>query len=94
MKTRQDTENRLLAELKQWSIKQARDIYADYYLYYMTTTPEHDGGLLICRSDLTPNYPDYQLAMLTRINKSSSVQQNFNYIRLNVLGSLPILSID
>ena len=94
MKTTQDAENRLMAELKQWAIKQARDIYADYYLYYLASTPEHDGGLYICRSDHTPKHPDYQIAMQSRISKAATVNENFNYIRLNVLGSLPILSID
>ena len=93
MKTIQDAESRLLAELKQWAIKQTRNIYADYYLYYLASTPEHDGGLYICRSDTTPEHPDYQIAMNHKISKASSVNENFNYIRLNILGSLPILSI-
>ena len=93
MKTKQDTETMLMAELKQWAIKQAKNIYADFYLYYLASTPEHDGGLLICRSDTPPSNPDFQLAMATRISKAGSIEQNFNYIRLNILGSLPILSI-
>ena len=91
MKNRKDTETQLLIELKHYYNRQVRDMFADFYLYYMPTTAEHDGAIMICKD--APRNPDYQLARPDRINKSATVQQNFNQIRLHTLPHLPILAL-
>ena len=90
MKDRADLETRLKAELEQWLEKQIRNEYADFYLYYLPTTAEHDGGILIARD--RPANPEYKLAMSERINKGLSINQNFNRIRNSGLYNLPVLS--
>ncbi len=90
MKNLQDLENTLKAELDQWFIRQCRDEYADFYLYYLPATAEHDGGLSICKD--RPANPELRLAMAERINKGATIDQNFNRIRNSVLRSLPVLS--
>jgi len=92
MKTETDLQNRLLAELKQWFTRQCADQHRDFYLWYLPTTAEHDGGIIIC-SDKPVN-PEYQLAMPERIRKGDTVEQNFIRIRSGVLRSLPVLSAD
>jgi len=92
MKTLADAENALRNELKTWFLRQSRDPLADYYLYYMAATPEHNGGLIICRSDLTPENPDYYPAMISPISKASSIDENTDYLKRHILGTLPILS--
>ena len=92
MKTIAEAEAALHNELKTWFVRQSRDILSDYYLWYQAATPEHTGGLIICRSDLTPENPEFQPAMLSPISKAASIEQNLNYLRLNILGTLPILS--
>ncbi len=90
MKTAQDIYTRLHSELGQWFIKQCRNPSAAYYLYYMESTPEHDGGLLIAE-----NQPSglYKLAMDERINGYTTVTNNMAYIRNSgTLDRLPILS--
>jgi len=90
MKTEADLQDRLKAGLKQWQVKQGQNPYDDYYLYYLETTPEHDGGIIICKE--APVNTDYKLAMAERINKGATVDQNFNRIRSGVLRTLPVLS--
>ena len=90
LRNRKDTETQLLLELKHWFNRQVRDMFADFYLYYMPTTTEHDGGIIICKD--TPRNPDYKLARPERIDKSATVIQNFNHIRLHTLPYLPILA--
>ena len=92
METLADAETRLHNELKTWFVRQARDPLADYYLHYMAATAEHDGGLIICRSDLTPENPDYFPAMLSPISKASSIDENMDYLKRHILGTLPILA--
>ena len=89
MYTKADAEAVLKNELKQWAIKQGRNVYGAYYLYYIEATAEHDGGLLIAEN---VHNPEYKLASGQRIGPSGTVDQWFNEIRLNILGSLPILS--
>jgi hypothetical protein len=91
MKNIADLETRLLDELNQWFPKQCRDQFADFYLYYLPTTTEHDGGILIASDD--PANPEYQLAMNEKIHKGNTVEQNFNWIRSGILRRLPVLSI-
>lgn len=90
MKNRADLESTLKAELDQWFIRQSKDIYSDFYLYYLPTTAEHDGGILICKE--RPANLGYCLAMAEKINKSATVNQNFNWIRNEIIGRLPVLS--
>ena len=91
MRNRADAETRLKMELEQWFIKQCKNSFEDYYLYYMEATAEHDGGLLIYQ-DQPPN-TGYKLACPERINKGATIEQNFNHLRNQILGKLPILSV-
>ncbi len=90
MKNLKDLENVLKVELGQWFIRQCRNEYADFYLYYLPATAEHDRGLSICKD--RPANPEVCLAMAERINKGATIDQNFNWIRHGVLHSLPVLS--
>lgn len=89
MKNRRDIQNKLMSELKQWSINQSKNIYADYYLYYTETTKEKNGDILILEDALNT---DYQLAGGGKINKGATIRQNFNLL-CEVVEHLPILSI-
>jgi hypothetical protein len=89
MKDRADLESALKLELIHWRNRQMKDPYAAYYLYYRETTPEHNGGIIICKD--APSNPEYKLASPERINPAASVEQNFNHIRITVLGGLPVL---
>jgi hypothetical protein len=89
MKTEADLQNRLMAELKAWVVRQCHNPYTAYYLYYLETTPEHDGGILICENP--PANGDYQLASPDRISPGGTVNQNFNKYR-QICRSLPVLS--
>lgn len=91
MKNLADLENVLRVELNQWFVRQCRDEYGDFYLYYLPTTAEHDGGISICKDK--PANPECVLAMPERIDKGATVEQNFNRIRRGVLKSLPVLSV-
>jgi len=90
MKTLAELEHTLRAELTAWNQRQIRNPHEDHYLYYLATTPEHDGGILICAEQ--PTHPDYRLALAERINKGATIEQNFHAIRLGVLRTLPVLS--
>jgi len=89
MKNRKDIEVRLRAELTLWRDTQVRDLYTDYFLWYLPTTAEHDGGFLIARS--APPNPEFLLATPERINKSKGVEGNCAQL-LPFLLRLPILS--
>ena len=86
MKDMNDIHTVIDLELKQWFVKQCRDNYADYYLYYLPTTAEHNGGLLI--SENKPANTEYQLA--ERVRKDLTVDQN-RYRLTEVARRLPIL---
>jgi hypothetical protein len=90
MKNVADIQTRLKAELNQWVTAQCKNIYDDYYLYYLPTTPEHIGGILICKEP--PANPEYQLADGQRLSKDATVNQNFNRLR-EVCNRLPILEV-
>ena len=89
MKNLADIQTRLKNELDQWFIKQCRNVYEDYYLYYLESSPEHDGGLLIAANK--PANSEYKMAGGGRINKGATIQQNFNTLR-PILNRLPILT--
>jgi len=88
MKTYQEACDRLKLELTMWCKRQTQNIYADYYLYYLPSTAEHDGGISICENQ--PANPDVKLAWTQRIRKECTIEQNMNELR-EVLRSLPIL---
>lgn len=90
MKTAADVQNRLKSELDQWFIKQCRDPFTDYHLYYMKATPEHDGGISFCKE--APQNTDVRLGSKIPVCKGSTVQQNFNMF-LPIVNQLPILTV-
>ncbi len=90
MKSLAEAETALKNELRQWCNKQGNDLHTAYYLYFLPTTAEHDGRLLIATDP--PANSNYQLACTQRISPGSTVEQNFNFLRLNVLRQLPILT--
>ena len=89
LETRSDVENRLRSELNQWFQNQVRDPYQRYYLYYLPTTAQHEGGFLFC-ADPPPN-PDYQLASPACVDRGGNVDQNFIAWR-DIVTRLPILA--
>jgi len=91
MKNVADIQTRLKAELNQWFPKQCKNIYDDYYLYYLPTTLEHIGDILICKE--APANPEYQRAEGQSLSKDKTVNQNFNHLR-EVCNRLPICEID
>jgi hypothetical protein len=93
MKNRADLETALKIELERnWFPQQCREPFSDFYLYYLPTTTEHYGRLSICKDNLAN--PEMKLATAQRINKGASVEQNFNWLRCDVIGTLPVLTID
>ncbi len=88
MKNIADVHEVLKAELQQWFAKQIRDEFGDYYLYYLPTTPEYDGDLLIAKD--RPANPDYLVA--ERVRKDLTIDQNHRYFA-EICRRLPILSI-
>ena len=88
MKNMADIQTRFHSELEQWFIKQVRDEYSDYYLYYLPTTPEHDGGFSFCKDK--PANPDVLLGWNQPVCKGSTIEQNFNAY-IPILRRLPIL---
>jgi len=89
MKTFADLQTSFSNELQQWFPKQCQNFYDDYYLYYLPSTPEHDGGIIITKDK--PVNSDYQLSRI--IPKHSSIDQIKNQFRNEVLPHLPVLSI-
>ena len=89
MKTWEDVQNRLRAELEQWFIKQCRDNFEDYYLYYLPTTEAHDGGFMFLTDK--PANPDYRMGWNRPVNKGKTIDQNFSTFS-NILKKLPIMS--
>ena len=89
MKTFEDAKKRLKAELDQWFIMQCRNTFQRYYLYYLETTAEHDGGIGICSED--PPNKEYKMASAEHIRRDLTVEQNY-YRLVDVISKLPILS--
>ena len=88
METWADVQSRLRAELNQWFLKQCRNNFEDYYLYYHPTTPKRDGGFLF---SVEKPGKGYLLGGSTPANKGKTVDQNFN-IFSDILRRLPIMS--
>ena len=89
MKTWDDVVSRAKAELDQWFFMQCKDT-ASYYWYYMPSSPEHNGGFLICKDK--PANPDYLLVMPEPLGQGLTKTQNLNRF-LKVAAHLPILEV-
>lgn len=90
MKTLTDVESALRLELIHWNARQNARPFDDFYLYYLPTTAEHDGGILISAG--RPRHPDFRLAMTERLHKGEDVETNFARIR-PILTTLPVLEV-
>jgi len=86
MKNMNDVNTVLRNELNQWFKKQCQNEWNDYYLYYLPTTPEYNGGLLIANKK--PANPEYQV--VRSIQKHLTIEHNHR-ILLEMCRSLPIL---
>ncbi len=91
MKTIRDTKNRFHEELQQWLRKQCENPWDRYHLYYLESSPGHDGGLLICKD--APGSPEYKLATPESIRRDLTIDQNMVHFH-SVLMRLPILSVE
>ncbi len=90
METLQDIQDRLKIELKLWLTRQVNNPYEDYYLYYIESTPEHDGGIIIAVDP--PANKNYKMAGAGRINKGATIEANFTILQ-DTIRRLPVLSI-
>ena len=86
MKNMNDVHAMLTLELKHWFPRQCRNEWEDYYLYYLPTTAEHDGGLLIVKNP--PKNSEY--CLVERIRKDLTVEQNCRRLA-ELARKLPIL---
>jgi len=89
MKTINDVRKRLRLELKTWAKRQSQNTFERFYLYYLPTKAEHDGGLLICNNN--PKNSEYKLAKAEHVRRDLTIDQNFN-ILMNTVKHLPIMS--
>jgi hypothetical protein len=88
MKNLQDISQKMKMELQ--ATKQARfHSDEDYYVWYMPTTNEHNGGFLILKDK--PANPDYQTIAM-RLRRDYTEEQNL-YAFMEIARKLPILSI-
>ena len=92
MKNWNDLVKRFTAELEQWYIRQTRKPFENYYLYYLESTAEHDGGIIIHADSTPPENPDYRLAAPEAIRKDMDIGQNVIYFE-HILKRLPVLSL-
>ncbi len=90
MKNMKDINCRFKAELDQWYIKQTKNIYDRYYLWYLPSNFGHDGGLFISREH--PANSEYKLATSEAIRGDLTIEQNMNHFN-KILQRLPILTI-
>lgn len=93
MKDLADIQDRLKLELIHWFLRQCRNVYEDYYLWFHPTTAESNGALMIAKDKPNnPNGAQYELVMPEQINKGMTVEQNFlTIINRGFLNRLPIL---
>lgn len=90
MKNISDVAAILRAEIDQWFPKQCALGDTPFYLYYMETTPEHDGGILIAR-DKGANTDFHRVAAQLSIGQTK--EQNFQRL-IQICHTLPILSYE
>jgi hypothetical protein len=77
--------------LQQWFRKQCENPVDRYHLYYLESSPGHDGGLLISKDTL--ENPEYKLATPDAIRRVLTIDQNMVYFH-SVLMRLPVLSVE
>lgn len=75
-------------EIEAWFAKQCQNPFADYFWWFLATTPEHDGGFLIAQD--RPVNQDYAIA--GKLEKHLTKEQNLSRF-LEIARRLPILSI-
>ena len=83
-----EIKTRLILEIESWFTKQCHDPYSDYYLFCIESKPEHDGGFLISKKQ--PANKSYTLALNSRMNKSYTKDQIFNWL-MPFINKLPII---
>lgn len=88
MKNWNDIMIRFRNEMNQWFIKQNRDLHTKHYIWFLESTSEHDGGIII--SSDKPINSEYQLASPGHIRRDLTVDQNISR-SIDILRKLPIL---
>ena len=92
MKNMEDIVDRVRAELLHWFPIQCRDLYTRFYLWYLPSTLERDGGIMIARKQPAPGW---FIADPQHIHRNSTVEQILNTWLLNrTLSTLPVLSVE
>ena len=89
MKDYKDLQTRFRSELEGWFKEQTMAPDEEFFLYYLESTLEHDGDILICRD--TPPL-GYQLAASHAIRRDFTVDRNMRFFD-PILRKLPVLSI-
>ena len=87
MKNMADVEKVLREELNKWFVRQVRNEFEDFYLYYAPTSHGQPGEIRI-ESNM-PLDSGFNL-VVGRINKGATIDQNFKYLQ-EICRSLPIL---
>ena len=83
---------RIRAEVAAWFPRQCANESARFSLYYLESTPEHDGGILICQAP--PANAAYRKAPHPWADLRSDLTAEQNMLRLQeVCWRLPILSV-
>jgi hypothetical protein len=90
VKTIQDIKSRFNAELQQWFRRQCENPGEQYHIYYIESSPGHDGGLLISKTP--PENPEYKLATPEALRRDLTIEQNAVHFH-DVLMRLPVLSV-
>jgi hypothetical protein len=89
MKTSADAYKTLDLLVTEWFYRQCAEPHRREYLYYLQSSPEHDGGLVIY-SEQPPN-PDYKLATGEPLNGFATVEANVTRF-WGMVKRLPILT--
>lgn len=90
MRTLDDVKVRLRLELLHWRNRQDQYPHNDYYLYYLPSTAEHDGGFGFLAD--SPANTEVRLAMAERLDKQATVAEMYDRL-LPILQTLPILEV-
>ena len=91
MKTSKDAYHMLQLTVKEWFHRQAAEPYHRFYLYFLPSAPEHDGGFIICKEK--PPNPDYELATGEPLNGFTTVEANVSRL-WDIVKWLPILTVE
>ena len=85
-------QTRIRNEVNAWFPRQCEDPTVRFFLYYLESTPEHDGGILIASAP--PVNPAYKLAQHPWGALRADLTAESNMLRLaEVCWKLPILSM-